>query len=613
MIAPIPSFPPPPEETAEPVEEQGTTILPSQPELQLEAEAPPPGATVIAPIPLPQAEEGATTMLPQAEVLESAKAAPAQGAAVPTGFDPNKTDPALRAGPAQAPPLVPPIVPEPEPPPPPAPAAVIPPPPPKLAAVPVRRPPTPLTPPPPLPAVAPPPPPGAPTPPPVPGAPPRPPAAAPAAPEAQKRPPRPPAGRRTWLLIGGGGAALLALIVIAVVVIVSMSQPAPKPVEIPVPTPRPTAVPSPVVEEPHINPVLEAAQNALEEGDLQGARKAIAAITPDEAILFSKEESDLYDQLKEEVQGLGRDAALKDLDAGLEQGSITKLRRAIPALGDMSRREISEVRGLKEKLEQARDALRVYNLLKRAIDDRDNSAALQQAAEMTKLLPANKQSRDWREQAARAVETEADAASTSEQWKRASTDLETLRTTWPDRPGVAQRIGKLEQLQGAERKQQQALDTALARGRAGEPEGALELLAGIQPAGRFVKLYSDARAQLQAQLEKMDAQPPAAVVLNPDQLQFKKKEPARIYVRITDDYKVVSAKAMVRTEAVRTFKEMPLKKSGTDQYLLEVPPEVHGGGDIEFYIEATDRSGHVGRLGSAQTPIKVERKKWWKS
>ena len=416
-----------------------------------------------------------------------------------------------------------------------------------------------------------------------------------------------------WLVVGGAAAGLVVVAVLAVVVVsmVGGGKPAPTPTPAPLATPRP--LPTVAVAAPRMHEKLALAEGLLSEGKVEDARKAFATLTADEIILFSRDETALYDQLKGELEGLTRDAALKDLDAGLEQASITKLRRAIPALGDMSGREIAEVPGLKDKLARAREAVRVYALLKRAAEDGDHPQTLERSAEMLQILPNNKQARDWREAAARSLEADADAAVKIEDWDKAARSLQTLRTYWPDRAGLSERLQRLDQVVTGERRQQEVLDTALARGRAGDVEGALETLNGVQPQGRFTRLFADARSQLQAQLAKLDEKAPAPVVVNPEQLQFKKKEPARIYIRITDDYKVVGAKAMVRTEAVRVYKEMPLKKTAADQYLLEIPPEQHGGGTIEFYVEATDRSGHVGRLSSPEAPFRVERKKWWKS
>lgn len=590
--------------------------IPAELRSQPEATAAPPeppadaGATVMAyiPVPLPPApepepepepveaempggDEGATTMMPvptvappepepQAEVAPPEP--PADTGATVMAHIPIPSRPEPQAEPVPAPPAAPP---------PPKPAPPSPPAVPKAAPAPPAVPKAP-----PQPAAA-----AEPAPPPTPAPAPH--------PEVERRPPPKPGRKLPWGLIAGGGGAFLLLVVVIAVVATMMGGPGDQPVPTPAPTAVPTAAPTPAVLAPQLNPKLIAAESSLVGGDVDTARQLIASVTPDEVILFTNEETALYEQLQQEVQGMSREAALKDLDTGLQQGSITRLRRAIRTLGDMSSREIGEVSGLKDKLATARDAVRVYNLAKRAVDDGNHVETLAQTGQVLSIIPRNSDAQKWRGAAAAALEAEADAAIGAGNWALALERLNALRGAWPDRPGVAEKVQRAEQQSSAERRQQEMLDSALARGKAGDPEGALEQLNRAQPSGRFVKLYGDARAQLQKQLAEIDAQAPTVVIVNADQLQYKKKEPAKVHIRVTDDYKVVGTKAMVRTEAVRTYREIPLKKTSTDQYLLEVGADLHGGGDVEFYVEATDPSGHTGRLGSAEKPVRIDRRK----
>jgi len=38
---------------------------------------------------------------------------------------------------------------------------------------------------------------------------------------------------------------------------------------------------------------------------------------------------------------------------------------------------------------------------------------------------------------------------------------------------------------------------------------------------------------------------------------------------------------------------------------------MHTNDDVDLYVVATDRSGHVGRLGSPEKPLEANRKKWY--
>ena len=52
--------------------------------------------------------------------------------------------------------------------------------------------------------------------------------------------------------------------------------------------------------------------------------------------------------------------------------------------------------------------------------------------------------------------------------------------------------------------------------------------------------------------------------------------------------------------------------NGSD-YVLDVPPDVHHDEPIEYYATATDASGHVGQLASADHPRQLKRKSWFKT
>ena len=82
-------------------------------------------------------------------------------------------------------------------------------------------------------------------------------------------------------------------------------------------------------------------------------------------------------------------------------------------------------------------------------------------------------------------------------------------------------------------------------------------------------------------------------------------------IRITDDYRVERAVVLVRTESKPEFREVPLRESGDGVYPFHVGPDIHGNESVEFYVVATDRSGHETRLGGPEGPLTIERKRWY--
>jgi len=428
--------------------------------------------------------------------------------------------------------------------------------------------------------------------------------------------PAPSGGRRLLgpLLLLAAALVVVGVSATALVLFLGRGKPEVTVIAEPTPLPVPTAEPVPPdSRQSEIHPQLEAAEAFLLQGDEETARRALDSITAEEIETFTELENEVYARLAQTLLGQNLGQAVKDLEGGLELSSVKMLRRAVPALGDLSAEQYAEYPGLEEKLERARSALRVYDDLKAAADAGDHARTLEVGAEMARLLPDNSKAREWRDRAARAIESSAETAVEANQYDRALEMLERIRRHWPERPGLAGRIQGIRDRKATETRLQTSLEAALAKGDAGDPESALELLSQESPSGRFVTAYAEARERLQGQLARMDAKPPLVELADgTQQLVFKKDESIQVPLRITDDYRVTSTRAMVRPDGATSFKPIDLAHSGTDRYVLQVAPEVHGNKALEFYVEATDMSGHTAQLGSPQAPLTMKRKRWWK-
>ena len=93
--------------------------------------------------------------------------------------------------------------------------------------------------------------------------------------------------------------------------------------------------------------------------------------------------------------------------------------------------------------------------------------------------------------------------------------------------------------------------------------------------------------------------------------EYEKGKTASIPLKITDDFGVKSVEGWARPEKGQYVKVTVRHLSGSD-YVMDVPPDVHHDETIEYYATATDASGHVGLLASADHPNKVKRKGWLK-
>lgn len=524
---------------------------------------------------------------------EPVEAMPPAGGPEPVRvFDPNKTDPLLvvpempAAGAGAPPPPVsenaaasPPAREEPKQP--------LPPPPPPV--------PTPVSaPPPPSPHVA------------VPSSPSEP-AAKPAPPA--RRPPAP-TSRPRWRVAALALGALLLVAGLGVVATILM-DPGPVPlIVVPTPappTPAPTAAPRPPLES---DPQLLAARDAMEDGDFDAARRILEGIPPERLATLSPADAALARALKAELEGMSREKAIDDLTQGLRTGNMRALRAAVDALVGMSAQEQAAVPGLREQLAKANEALRVSAQITRAQRSGDWLEVLQRSVELIAILPTYQRAVELRDQATRALLAEADEHVQGRRWDRAISRLDLIARAWPEAPGVAERLARARHDKAVEEKARRLLAEANSALEAGNPEAGLAALASFVPPPHFSAAFEEARERLQARLAELDAQPPTVSIPAGFEPRFKKNEVLTVPVRISDDYRLASAKAFVRTEERTSYREIQLKHVSGDEYVLEISPAVHANASVvQLYIVATDPSGHSSSFGTAGKPYEIKRKR----
>ena len=90
-------------------------------------------------------------------------------------------------------------------------------------------------------------------------------------------------------------------------------------------------------------------------------------------------------------------------------------------------------------------------------------------------------------------------------------------------------------------------------------------------------------------------------------LDYARGTVANLSFRATDDYEVQDVKLMARPEGGK-YHDMPLEKTRTGYYTVEIPVSFHQNGTVDFYVLATDLSGHEtdtrqpGPADAAQAP-----------
>jgi len=215
-----------------------------------------------------------------------------------------------------------------------------------------------------------------------------------------------------------------------------------------------------------------------------------------------------------------------------------------------------------------------------------------------------------RERTARSLEAQADAEIAAGRFDAALDRLENLRRVWPDRAGLVARIDRV----AAERKTDQDLADLLTTigwyETLNQPLEGLRLLKDARPNQRYARRFEETRQRLETQFVQLDSRPPG-LLLGVDGIPlYEKGKAGTVHLRIADDFGVKTTEAWARSEG-GPYVKVAIHHLFGSGYSLDVPPEVHRNQTVvEFYVVASDLSGHSGQLGSPERPLKMMRKSW---
>lgn len=354
-------------------------------------------------------------------------------------------------------------------------------------------------------------------------------------------------------------------------------------------------------------------QALVDADDLEGARAAIDDLESRRDLSLNSDESALYNSLVTSVaRATDRDAAIDDLQKGLEHGSIRMIRRGAAGLNGMPRDEIAEYQGLAGDIDRARRVLLLHSEMWDAEKEGDHLGAIRYGGELERELPGYGGAPEARERAAVAVETRAEGAAERGAFDDSLAILESLDRAWPNRPGLSRRIQRCSEQVDANRREESVIASAWSLGRAGDPEGGLARLDTLDSDAGATAEAEEARSALLNQLKAMDEQVPTIEFATAVDLGFKKNATIIVPLRIRDDYLVERVTVFARNKGDDGFLQIPLDPGDDGLYHFSVTPELHGNKDVFFYVVAGDRARHEGRLGSPEAPLIIERKKWFK-
>jgi hypothetical protein len=429
-----------------------------------------------------------------------------------------------------------------------------------------------------------------------------------------------PRRRSTRLTLAGIGLAAMVALLLAVVPFLRQStlrrQPSPAadghtrpPGTLAASPPRrpgPATAVAPARIEATGEPRLTAAQALLAKGDAAGARRELAQVSADRQAAFRPAERAAYEQLTAALAADRRRQIAADLAAALRRGDVRRVGAALTA----ARWEPDLPAPVRRDLERARQAVELDARLNRTDLAHSPQEALRISTDLLALLPRYQRAGNLREQAAKTIEEQVDAALGAGDGARASTLLAGLRQTWPERPGLRDRADRIESLRRADLQLEAVLAAAGRAEAAGQPLQGLELLAGANPGARYRERFRLQRERLDELLARLDAAPPAIALRPGWKLEYDKGGQIVVPLRITDDLAVKSAELWVRQEGASAYQSLPVRHLAGADWQADIPPELHQNRTLEIYAAASDNSGHRSLLGSRDQPLKLKRRTW---
>jgi hypothetical protein len=353
---------------------------------------------------------------------------------------------------------------------------------------------------------------------------------------------------------------------------------------------------------------LEEATLSLASGDDLKSRRTLRALSFGEQGLLPPAGCRGLDAVEETLALIGFERLPADLQTGLKNQDLEVLRNAVEV---GSGQEAGMTPDVRANFDRAKGIVDAYTQALVAAAQGNKVQVLERFANLHSLLPKMTDPEDLRGKAATALETEADGLVKEAKYDDAFGRLEPIERTWPDRPGIKDRVAKYRTYQQNE-SQQEALLAALPNiERHKKPADGLDSMSTMEPTPHLAARFAAARKQLEDQLAQLDKEPPQIVLRDGFLLEYSRGTVVELSFRATDDYQVKDVKLQARIQGGK-MRELPLQKTRTGYYTVEIPPAFHQNETIEFFVVATDLSGHETYLGSREKPLQVKRRQGFK-
>jgi serine/threonine protein kinase len=368
-----------------------------------------------------------------------------------------------------------------------------------------------------------------------------------------------------------------------------------------------TTVPSgPPLPQPPTQPPtarLEEAKLYLAQGEDLKARRALRSIPWGEQGLLAPAGCRELSAIQENLALAAFERLPADLASGLKSGDLEALETAVEAGAGQ---EAGLAPAVRADFDRARGAVTAYAQVRAASAQGNPVQTLERFAAVAALIPKASDPDGLRGKAAAAIEAEAEKLLRDGKYAEALARMEPVQRTWFERPGLRERLALYQKYEQDEALQERILGALPNIERRKKPWDGLQMMTGVTPTPHLSARFQEARARLEDLLARLDQEPPKLVLRDGFMLDYARGTVANLSFRASDDYEVKDVKLMARPEGGK-YHDMPLEKTRTGYYTVEIPVSFHQNGTVDFYVLATDLSGHETTLGSRDQPMQLKR------
>jgi tetratricopeptide (TPR) repeat protein len=341
---------------------------------------------------------------------------------------------------------------------------------------------------------------------------------------------------------------------------------------------------------------LEEAKLYLAQGEDLKARRVLRSIPWGEQGLLAPAGCRELSAIQENLARAAFERLPADLASGLKSGDLESLETAVEAGAGQEAGLAPTVRA---DFDRARGAVTAYAQVRAASAQGNPVQTLERFAALVALLPKASDPDDLRGKAAAAIEAEAEKLLRDGRYAEALARMEPVQRTWFERPGLRERLALYQRYEQDEARQEQILGMLPNIERHKKPWDGLQMMTGVTPTPHLATRFQEARARL-------DQEAPKLVLRDGFMLDYARGTVANLSFRASDDYEIKDVKLMARPEGGK-YHDMPLEKTRTGYYTVEIPVSFHQNGTVDFYVLASDLSGHETYIGSRDQPMQLKR------